>query len=296
MALGSNTDCYQPVERHQNITRGLLAVFQRFGHPVVIITKSDLITRDLDILADLAARRLVAVNISVTTLDRELARRLEPRAPTPAKRLAALAALAAADVPVNLLMAPIIPGLTDHEIERVVAAGASSAGYILLLLPRELQWLFAAWLECHTPARADRVLNLIRDAPGGALYRSDWGRRMRGDGPVADLIAQRFHNARARHGLVARRYDLALDQFAIPADDGRQMSLFQTLGGGAGWPGKPPVSTLSAPPAPSAAGWLSVLTRLVAGPGPAQWWRLPPGSTWRACRPIWPPVCAIPRL
>ena len=230
MALGSNTDCYQPVERHQNITRGLLAVFQRFGHPVAIITKSDLITRDLDILTDLAARRLVAVNISVTTLDRELARRLEPRAPTPAKRLAAVAALAAAGVPVNLLMAPIIPGLTDHEIERVVAAGAdagaTSTGYVLLRLPRELQGLFAAWLECHAPARADRVLNLIRDTRGGALYRSDWGRHMRGDGPVADLIAQRFHKARARHGLVARRYDLALDQFAVPADDGRQMALF----------------------------------------------------------------------
>ena len=226
MALGNNTDFYQPVERHQNITRGLLAVFQRFGHPVAIITKSDLITRDLDILTDLAARRLVAVNISVTTLDRELARRLEPRAPTPAKRLAAVAALAAVGVPVNLLMAPIIPGLTDHEIERVVAAGATSAGYVLLRLPRELQELFAAWLECHAPARADRVLNLIRNTRGGALYHSDRGRRMRGDGPVADLIAQRFHKARARHGLVARRYDLALDQFAVPADDGRQMALF----------------------------------------------------------------------
>jgi DNA repair photolyase len=230
IALGTNTDCYQPIERERRITRSVLEVFDRFGHPLGLITKSDLVCRDQDILARLAARQLVVVNISVTTLDRELSRRLEPRAPTPAKRLAAIAQLTAAGVPVNLLMAPVIPGLNDHEIENIVsagaAAGAQSVSHVLLRLPHELKDLFVDWLQAHVPNRASKVLKLIRDTRGGELYQNQWGTRMRGVGAYADLLNKRIEKARRRHDLQARSYDLALDQFAVPVENSPQMRLF----------------------------------------------------------------------
>lgn len=230
IALGTNTDCYQPIDRSRQLTRAIVSVFDRFGHPLALITKSDLVTRDIDILTRLAARRLVVVNISVTTLDRGLSRRLEPRAPTPAKRLAAIAELAAAGVPVNVLMAPVIPGLNDHEIEDVLAAsadaGAISASHVLLRLPHELKDLMVDWLQTHVPDRASKVLKLIRDTRGGDLYQNQWGVRMRGVGPYADILHKRFAKAQQRYGLAARSYDLALDQFTIPAEDSAQMRLF----------------------------------------------------------------------
>jgi DNA repair photolyase len=230
IALGTNTDCYQPIDRSRQLTRAIVSVFDRFGHPLALITKSDLVTRDIDILTRLAARRLVVVNISVTTLDRGLSRRLEPRAPTPAKRLAAIAELAAAGVPVNVLMAPVIPGLNDHEIEDILAAsadaGAISASHVLLRLPHELKDLMVDWLQTHVPDRASKVLKLIRDTRGGDLYQNQWGVRMRGVGPYADILHKRFAKAQQRYGLAARSYDLALDQFTIPAEDSAQMRLF----------------------------------------------------------------------
>ena len=172
----------------------------------------------------------MVVNISVTTLDRELSRRLEPRAPTPAKRLAAIAQLTAAGVPVNLLMAPVIPGLNDHEIENIVsagaAAGAQSVSHVLLRLPHELKDLFVDWLQAHVPNRASKVLKLIRDTRGGELYQNQWGTRMRGVGAYADLLNKRVEKARRRHDLKARSYDLALDQFAVPVENSPQMRLF----------------------------------------------------------------------
>jgi DNA repair photolyase len=232
IALGTNTDPYQPVERERRITRSILEVLSTFDHPVTIVTKSALVQRDIDILAPMAAKRLASVAVSVTTLDRDLARRLEPRATTPARRLETLRALSAAGIPATVMTAPIIPGLNDQEMEAILAAakehGAQHAGYVLLRLPHELKDLFTEWLETHAPLRAAHVLALVRDTRHGGLNSAEWGERMRGDGPYATLIAQRFRLAIKRLGFGEGRMVFGLDTslFKVPKPPERQMSLF----------------------------------------------------------------------
>jgi DNA repair photolyase len=203
--LGANTDAYQPVERRLGITRAVLQELAEFRHPVAIVTKSSLVLRDLDLLTAMAAENLVAVALSVTTLDRALAGRMEPRAAAPAKRLAAIAALSEAGVPTGVMAAPIIPFVNDHELESILeaaaAAGAQRANYVLLRLPLELKELFADWLTAHVPDRAARVLARLRDSRDGELYRADFGTRMTGTGAWAELLAQRFALACRRLGL-----------------------------------------------------------------------------------------------
>jgi DNA repair photolyase len=232
LMLGSNTDPYQPLERKLRITRAILEVLSGCEHPVAIATKSPLVVRDLDILAPMAGKRLVSVGVSVTTLDPALARKMEPRAGAPAKRLSAIRALADAGVPVSVLAAPVIPFINDHELERILeaaaAAGASAASRILLRLPWELKELFEEWLRAHFPDRAERVLACVRDCHGGNLYDARWGERMRGSGPWADLLHKRFDLACRRLGLATGSpATRALDcsRFRPPAEDCRQGSL-----------------------------------------------------------------------
>jgi len=228
--IGGNTDPYQPVERETRITRSVLEVMERFGHPCSIITKSALILRDLDVLARLGARNLVRVAISVTSLDRKLARSMEPRAATPERRIGAIQALSAAGVPVSVMFAPVIPALNDHELEavleRAAQAGASGAGYVVLRLPREIKDLFREWLATDHPDRAARVMSLVRQMRGGADYDFEWRTRMRGEGPIAQLLSQRFAAAKKRFGLEARFKGLDLSQFRVPAKAGDQGDLF----------------------------------------------------------------------
>ena len=220
VALGSNTDPYQPVERTQRLTRQVLEVLERFGHPVSIVTKSAGVLRDLDLLRRLAERNLVRVWLSVTTLDPALARRMEPRAATPARRVETIARLAEAGVPAGVLAAPMIPGLNDAELERILAeaarAGARTAGYVLLRLPGEVAELFEAWLHQHYPERARHVLALVRQTRAGALYDSRFGHRQRGGGAYADMLAARFARAARQHGL-EERPSLARGHFAVPS-------------------------------------------------------------------------------
>jgi len=231
VALGANTDPYQPIERGLAITRGVLEVLERFGHPVTIVTKSAGVLRDLDILRRLASRNLVQVCLSVTTLDPALARRMEPRAATPSRRLQAVAALAQAGVPVGVLAAPMIPGINDAELESILEAGAKAgatrAGYVLLRLPLEIKQLFEEWLATHYPDRAAKVLSLVRQTRGGKLYDSRFGVRQEGTGPYADLLARRFRVATDRLGLTGTRTrQQALDcgQFRVPGE-ARQLAL-----------------------------------------------------------------------
>ena len=229
IALGTNTDPYQPIERTWQITRSVLETLIAFRHPFTIVTKSALVARDLDLLAPAAAQGLVRVAISVTTLDRKLARRMEPRAATPEKRLAAIKALAEAGVPTGVMVAPIIPALTDSETEAILraaaAAGAKSAGYVLLRLPLEIKELFREWLAANVPLRAERVIAQVRALHGGRDYDATFRKRQVGQGPYAEMIAERFKLARRRLGL---DHDLpALDtrQFAPPARPEPQMNL-----------------------------------------------------------------------
>jgi DNA repair photolyase len=232
IALGSNTDIYQPVEKKLRITRQVLKVFDKFSHPLGIVTKSALVTRDIDILKRLARKRLIRIFISVTTLDYRLARAMEPRASTPQKRLDAIRDLSRAGIPVGVMVAPIVPSLTDHEMENILAAahdaGARHAGYVMLRLPLEIKKLFREWLEEETPDRAHRILHHLQDMHGGKDYNPEFGHRMRGSGPYADLIAQRFKKSCFRLGLNQKRAgdDLTLDLFQVPLDDGNQISLF----------------------------------------------------------------------
>lgn len=230
LALGTNTDPYQPIEREYKITRGILEVLRDFNHPVCITTKSTLVTRDLDILASMAERRLASVAISVTTLDRHLANKLEPRAPTPARRLAALKELAAAGVPTTVMTAPIIPALNDAEMESILEEAASlgvrGAGYVLLRLPLEIKDLFVEWLEAHAPDRAKRVLSLIRQARAGKLNDPNFGSRFRGEGAYAELIDTRFRVACTRFGLNKRDWKLDTSRFSPPPRVGDQLALF----------------------------------------------------------------------
>ena len=228
--IGGNTDPYQPVERTQRITRGLLEVLQRFNQPFSIITKSNLITRDVDILGPMGRDGLASAFVSITTLDRHLARAMEPRAATPSRRLDAVKTLADAGVPVGIGFAPVIPGLNDHELEAVLEAGAkagaTTAMYVTLRLPLEIKDLFKEWLADARPDRAARVMSLVRQTRGGKEYDADWSQRMKGTGPVADLISARFKAAVKRYGLDAPRHDLDVAKFRVPADARAQLELF----------------------------------------------------------------------
>lgn len=229
VAIGTNTDPYQPVEAEQRVMREVLEVLAAFNHPVTIVTKGTLIERDLDILAPMAARGLTHVGISVTTLDDSISREMEPRAPRPARRLQVIERLARAGVPVRVMVAPVVPGLTDDETEAILtaaaAAGARAASWIMLRLPREVSPLFRDWLGTHYPERAARVMGRVRDLHGGQDYDPEWGRRMRGTGPWADLARQRFDRAARRLGLDAPVPKLRCDLFAPPPRPGDQLSL-----------------------------------------------------------------------
>jgi DNA repair photolyase len=229
IALGTNTDPYQPIERQHEITRNVLGVLERARHPVGIVTKSALVMRDIDILSRMARDGLAKVAISVTTLDRRLARAMEPRAATPERRLDTIRALAAAGIPTAVMVAPIIPSLTDSETEAILEAardaGAREAGYVLLRLPLEIKDLFAEWLADTAPDRAKRVMSLMRSMRGGNAYDSRWHVRQKGTGPYATLIAQRFQLALKRLGLNRRRERLRSDLFQAPALPGQQLAL-----------------------------------------------------------------------
>ncbi len=230
IALGANTDPYQPIEREHRVTRGILEVLAKFRHPVGIVTKGVLIERDLDILADLARDHLVSVGITLTTLDAALKRTLEPRAASSAARLKVMRQLADIGVPVRVMFSPVIPFVNDAELERVLeaaaAAGATAASYVLLRLPHEVAPLFREWLETHLPLKAAHVMSLVNQSRGGKDYDSAWGSRMRGSGEFADLIAQRFRLAMRRHGLDGERIALNRGAFRVPARIGDQLGLF----------------------------------------------------------------------
>ena len=226
--LGANTDPYQPLERERRLTRQVLEVLLRFRHPLTIVTKGSLILRDLDLLRELAEQNLVAVMISLTTLDDELKRILEPRAAAPSARLRAIRTLSGNGIPVGVLCSPMIPMVNDMELERLLQAardaGARSAAYMLLRLPREVGPLFEEWLAAHYPQRAEHVMSLVRQCRGGEVYDSRFGHRFRGQGPFADLLAQRFAVAMKRLGLDRREgFGLDCSRFAVP---GAQMALF----------------------------------------------------------------------
>ena len=229
IAIGTNTDPYQPIERRYRIMRRILEVLSETNHPVGIVTKSALILRDLDILKRMAERGLVKVALSVTTLDRKLARAMEPRASTPDKRLETVQRLNDAGVPTSVMVAPILPGLTDMEMERILeraaAAGAKQAGYVLLRLPLEIGDLFTEWLKANCPDRANRVLSLMRSTRGGKLYDAKWNERMVGDGPFAWMIGRRFEIAAQRLGLNKRSTELRTDLFKRPVLQGQQLAL-----------------------------------------------------------------------
>jgi len=230
MAIGTNTDPYQPIEREHKIMRGILEVLERTGHPVGIVTKSALVTRDIDILARMAERNLVKVAISVTTLDPKLARAMEPRAATPPKRLEALRQLSAAGIPTVVMTAPLIPALNDAEMERILDAaahaGVKEANYTLLRLPLEVRDLFREWLMANYPDRYRHVFTLIRDMRGGKDYDSQWGTRMKGTGPMAWMIGRRFEIACERLGLNRKRVKLSTSHFVQPPKNGEQLDLF----------------------------------------------------------------------
>jgi DNA repair photolyase len=229
IAIGTNTDPYQPIERRYRIMRRILEVLSAANHPVGIVTKSALVLRDLDLLSSMAARGLVKVALSVTTLDRKLARAMEPRASTPDKRIEALARLVGAGIPTSVMVAPVIPGLTDMEMQRILersaAAGVTNAGYVLLRLPLEIGDLFTEWLRANCPDRAARVLSLMRSTRGGKLYDAKWGERMTGEGPYAWMIGRRFELAAERLGLNKQSVELRTDLFTPPVLPGQQLRL-----------------------------------------------------------------------
>jgi DNA repair photolyase len=229
IAMGTNTDPYQPIERDMRITRSILEVLQKFRHPVGIVTKSALILRDLDILAPMAEAGLAKVALSVTTLDHKLARTMEPRATTPQKRLNAIRALHDVGVPVGVMFAPVIPALNDDELETILGkaaeAGARSAGYVLLRLPLEIKDLFREWLEANEPGRAKHVMSLIRQMRNGKDYDSQWHTRMKGTGPYAEMIAKRFRLAVKKLGLNREYPPLVLNRFERPPMLGEQLAL-----------------------------------------------------------------------
>jgi DNA repair photolyase len=230
IALGSNTDPYQPIERGLRITRAILEVLSKTNHPVGIVTKSALVVRDLDLLAPMAERGLVRVALSVTTLDNKIARAMEPRAATPKRRIEAIRHLSAAGVPTTVMVAPIVPGLTDPEIENILEAasnaGATSAGYVTLRLPLELKTLFREWLATAFPDRAGRIIHALQSMHGGQDYVAAFGHRQKGSGPFADQIGQRFRLAVRRLGLDGERTRLRCDLFRHPIIKGGQYQMF----------------------------------------------------------------------
>jgi DNA repair photolyase len=229
IAIGTNTDPYQPVERRYRIMRRVLEVLSATNHPVGIVTKSALVLRDLDLLKSMAARGLVKVALSVTTLDRKLARAMEPRASTPNKRLETLERLVDAGIPTAIMVAPVIPGLNDMEMERILeraaAIGVKNVGYVLLRLPLEIGDLFTEWLKANCPDRASRVLSLMRSTRGGKIYDAKWSERMIGDGPYAWMIGRRFELAAKRLGLNESSVELRTDLFTPPTLPGQQLTL-----------------------------------------------------------------------
>ena len=230
IAIGTNTDAYQPIEKHHGIMREILDVLQEFQHPVTITTKGSLIERDIDILSDMAAKGLAQVGMSVTTLDPKLSRQMEPRVPAPARRLQTIERLVAAEIPVRVMVSPIIPGLTDHELESILKvardAGATSATWAMLRLPFEVSRLFRDWLAEHRPGEAVKVLSRIREAHGGQDYDPAWHKRLRGEGLHADMIAKRFRAGTKRLGLASKITPLRTDLFQVPPRAGDQLSLF----------------------------------------------------------------------
>jgi len=228
IAISGVTDCYQPIERKLKLTRGCLQVLAEFRNPVGLVTKNGLVTRDIDVLSELAKFQAAQVFISLTTLDTELRKVMEPRTSPPAARLAAIRALTQAGIPVGALIAPVIPGLTDHEVpalvEAAAKAGARSAGYVVLRLPHAVAPMFERWLEIHFPDRKDKVLNRVRSMRGGKLYESSFGKRMSGEGIFADQIDLLFEAARRKHGLTGRMPQLSTAAFRRPA--GPQLDLF----------------------------------------------------------------------
>jgi DNA repair photolyase len=230
IALGTNTDPYQPLERKWQITRRILEVLRDANHPVGIVTKSALVMRDLDILSEMAAKGLAKVALSVTTLDHRLARAMEPRASTPARRLEAMRSLANAGVPTAVMVAPVIPAINDSEIERILdaaaSAGATEAGYVMLRLPLEIKDLFREWLTEHFPDKYKHVISLVRDLHGGKDYDPTFGKRQTGSGPYAWSIGRRFELACRRLGINRRRRKLDTSLFKPPARRGNQLDLF----------------------------------------------------------------------
>jgi DNA repair photolyase len=229
IAMGTNTDPYQPLEREHRITRGVLEVLRDFRHPFTIVTKGHLVTRDLDLLGPMAEANLCRVGLSVTTLDRDLARKLEPRASTPARRIEAIRLLAEAGVPVGVMAAPMIPALNDWELERILEAaaeaGASWAAHTVLRLPHEIKDLMREWLEAHAPLKAKHVLSLVRDMRGGRLNDPNFGARMKGEGAYAEALSLRFRLAAKRLGLDRKQAPLDCAQFKPPPRAGDQLAL-----------------------------------------------------------------------
>jgi DNA repair photolyase len=228
LAMGTNTDPYQPIERDRRITRACLEVLAEARHPVAIVTKGALVERDIDILSRMAAQGLVRVGVSVTTLDPDLARRMEPRAPSPKRRLQVIERLAAAGIDVRVMASPVVPALTDHELEAILkagaAAGATSASWIMLRLPREVSTLWQEWLAEHAPDRAARIMSRLREMHGGKDYDARWGHRMRGEGQYAEMVQARFRVALKRAGLRETAEPLRCDLFRPPGRDSRQLS------------------------------------------------------------------------
>jgi len=230
IALGANTDPYQPVERRLRITASILAVMEEFNHPVAITTKSASVTQDIDVLARMAGKNLVRVFMSVGSLDRTIARTLEPRASTPGARLDAIRTLSGAGIPTGVIVAPVIPALNDHDMEKILftakEAGARNAAYVLLRLPLEIADLFREWLAAHHPLKEAHVMNLVRQMRGGKIYDSDFKTRMKGTGVFADLLEQRFKRACAKAGLNQTRHPLDTTLFSRPPADRPQLTLF----------------------------------------------------------------------
>lgn len=230
IAMGTNTDPYQPIEKQWRIMREILELLEECNHPVGIVTKSSLVTRDIDILSRMASKGLARVAISVTSLDRKISRAMEPRAATPGLRLDTIRQLSEAGIPTSVMVAPVIPALTDHEMERILDAakanGAQDAGYILLRLPHEVSGLFKEWLLRHYPDKYTHVLSLMRSMRGGKDYQAKWGERMRGVGPYAWQINRRFDMATRKIGLQTMRMSLRSDQFVAPTKQEAQLCLF----------------------------------------------------------------------
>lgn len=230
IAIGTNTDPYQPIEREHAIMRRILEVLNAYNHPVAVVTKGTLIERDIDILSEMGRKGIARVGISVTTLDRRVSRAMEPRVPLPDRRIETIRRLSSAGVPVRVMVSPVVPALTDHELEAILAraagAGALGASWIMLRLPREVSVLFREWLEVQFPDRAKRVMSRVRELHGGQDYDPEWGKRMTGDGPFAKLLAHRFAIAINRLGLADRLPPLRTDLFAPPKRPGDQLELF----------------------------------------------------------------------